>query len=118
MRSFEYARAATVEEAIRIADGLQTDGQGADRSAGAPAARASFPAPGSVGGDGHDGAVNGVHGYVAAALSGHGAPRFLAGGTDLLTLMKADVAAPGLLIDVKRAADLPRGIEQRHDRLT
>ena len=35
--------------------------------------------------------------------------RALAGGTDLLTLMKADIAAPDELINVKPL--LPRGIE-------
>jgi xanthine dehydrogenase YagS FAD-binding subunit len=35
----------------------------------------------------------------------------LAGGTDLLPLMKADVAAPSHLVDVKRLSGLPRGIE-------
>jgi xanthine dehydrogenase YagS FAD-binding subunit len=38
------------------------------------------------------------------------ASRPLAGGTDLITLMKADVVAPGQLVDIKRAG-LPRGIE-------
>src|ERR671934_72745 len=37
--------------------------------------------------------------------------RALAGGTDLLTLMKADIAAPERLVNVK--ALLPRGIEAR-----
>src|SRR5690242_8776202 len=44
--------------------------------------------------------------------------RFLAGGTDLLTLMKADVYAPSLLVDIKRAGDLPRGIEEQAGGLT
>jgi xanthine dehydrogenase YagS FAD-binding subunit len=39
----------------------------------------------------------------------------LAGGTDLLTLMKAGLAAPRRLIDVKRA--LPKGVEPRPDGL-
>ena len=39
-----------------------------------------------------------------------GAVRPLAGGTDLLTLMKADVAAPTQLVDIKRLSDLPRDI--------
>ena len=39
-----------------------------------------------------------------------GAVRPLAGGTDLLTLMKADLAAPTQLVDIKRLSDLPRGI--------
>ncbi|MBA3416144.1 MAG: xanthine dehydrogenase family protein subunit M [Chloroflexia bacterium] len=44
--------------------------------------------------------------------------RPLAGGTDLLTLMKADLVAPHLLVDIKRLADLdgrivagPHGLE-------
>jgi len=35
----------------------------------------------------------------------------LAGGTDLLTLMKADVAAPSRLVNIKRLIELPSGIE-------
>ncbi len=40
----------------------------------------------------------------------NGGIRPLAGGTDLLTLMKADVIAPARVIDIKRAG-LPRGID-------
>lgn len=36
--------------------------------------------------------------------------RPLAGGTDLLTLMKADITAPDQLVDIKRLEELPRGI--------
>lgn len=36
--------------------------------------------------------------------------RALAGGTDLLTLMKGEIAAPTRLVDIKRLAELPRGI--------
>ncbi|MGE3912859.1 MAG: xanthine dehydrogenase family protein subunit M [Chloroflexota bacterium] len=39
--------------------------------------------------------------------------RFLAGGTDLLTLMKADIVQPSTLVDIKRTADLPCGIQER-----
>lgn len=39
--------------------------------------------------------------------------RFLAGGTDLLTLMKADVVRPSTLVDIKRTDGLPHGIEAR-----
>jgi xanthine dehydrogenase YagS FAD-binding subunit len=39
-----------------------------------------------------------------------GGAQFLAGGTDLLTLMKGDIVSPATVIDIKRAADLPRGI--------
>lgn len=39
----------------------------------------------------------------------------LAGGSDLLTLMKAELATPGRLVDVKRA--LPTAIEPRRDGL-
>ena len=37
--------------------------------------------------------------------------RPLAGGTDLLTLMKADIAAPSRLLNIKRLSGLPSGIE-------
>ncbi len=43
---------------------------------------------------------------------GDSAVRPLAGGTDLLTLMKADIAAPGRLVNIKRLPDLPRGVEE------
>jgi xanthine dehydrogenase YagS FAD-binding subunit len=42
---------------------------------------------------------------------GNGATRPLAGGTDLLTLMKADVATPTRLIDIKRVSSLGGGVE-------
>jgi xanthine dehydrogenase YagS FAD-binding subunit len=42
----------------------------------------------------------------------------LAGGTDLLTLMKADVAAPSHLLNIKRLAGLPSGIENTAQGLT
>lgn len=41
-----------------------------------------------------------------------GATRPLAGGTDLLPLMKAHVTAPAQLVDIKRLGDLPRGIRE------
>lgn len=44
------------------------------------------------------------------AENGHTRP--LAGGTDLLTLMKADIVAPAQLIDIKRLGELPRGITE------
>jgi CO/xanthine dehydrogenase FAD-binding subunit len=114
MRPFEYARAATVEEAVTprppagpesprtptpypaswrggASPGGDRAGNGADRAAGT--------------GDGH------------ATLAGHDAPRFLAGGTDLLTLMKADVVAPSLLVDIERTDGLPRGIQENKDGL-
>ena len=40
----------------------------------------------------------------------NGQTRPLAGGTDLLTLMKADIAAPTQVVDIKRVDELPRGI--------
>jgi xanthine dehydrogenase YagS FAD-binding subunit len=42
----------------------------------------------------------------------------LAGGTDLLTLMKADLAAPARLIDIKRLAELDNRIEENDHGLT
>jgi xanthine dehydrogenase YagS FAD-binding subunit len=43
-------------------------------------------------------------------LGADGAVRPLAGGTDLLTLMKAELAAPAGLVDVKRLPELAGGI--------
>jgi xanthine dehydrogenase YagS FAD-binding subunit len=47
-----------------------------------------------------------------------GSPRPLAGGTDLLTLMKADLLAPAQLVDIKRLAELDDRIEDGPDGLT
>lgn len=63
MRSFAYARTATIDETITLID---------DRA------------------------------------QNHTRP--LAGGTDLLTLIKAEIAAPDQLVDIKRIEELPRGI--------
>jgi xanthine dehydrogenase YagS FAD-binding subunit len=51
---------------------------------------------------------------IALLDSGGGAAsvRPLAGGTDLLTLMKADITAPRLLVDVKQVDGLHAGINQ------
>jgi xanthine dehydrogenase YagS FAD-binding subunit len=46
------------------------------------------------------------------ATGGNGEIRALAGGTDLLTLMKADIVEPCQLVDVKRLDELPGGIEE------
>jgi xanthine dehydrogenase YagS FAD-binding subunit len=46
------------------------------------------------------------------AAADDGAVRPLAGGTDLLTLMKADLVTPQELVDIKRLGDLPGGIEE------
>ncbi len=47
-----------------------------------------------------------------------GATRPLAGGTDLLTLMKADIAAPRQLVDIKRVGEVPRGIHTTDEGVT
>ncbi|MDQ3548727.1 MAG: xanthine dehydrogenase family protein subunit M [Chloroflexota bacterium] len=47
----------------------------------------------------------------------NGAIRPLAGGTDLLTLMKADIVTPDHLVDIKRATDLTDGVEETGDGL-
>ena len=73
MRTFEYARASTLDEAPELVKGAHTPQNGS---------------------------------------------RFLAGGTDLLTLMKADVLQPSLLVDIKRTEGLPRGIEETERGLT
>ena len=57
----------------------------------------------------------------ALALLGAGWGRraaTLAGGTDLLTLMKADIAAPSRLVDIKRLTELPSGIEETAEGVT
>jgi len=66
----------------------------------------------AVGQQGQPSAAKPEHHASTAPLNGR---RFLAGGTDLLTLMKADIVAPSLLIDIKRLEDLPRGIVQATD---
>src|SRR5438046_809777 len=43
---------------------------------------------------------------------GDSASRPLAGGTDLLTLMMADIAAPSRLVNLKRLSEIPSGIEE------
>jgi len=48
----------------------------------------------------------------------NGDTRPLAGGTDLLTLMKAEIATPIHLVDIKRVAELPRGIHQTANGVT
>jgi xanthine dehydrogenase YagS FAD-binding subunit len=56
---------------------------------------------------------------LAPATGANGsAPRALAGGTDLLTLMKADLLAPEQLIDIKRLVDLDDGITEGPEGLT
>jgi xanthine dehydrogenase YagS FAD-binding subunit len=50
---------------------------------------------------------------------GHaGGTRLLAGGTDLLTMMQADLIAPERLVDIKRLAELDDRIEDGPDGLT
>jgi xanthine dehydrogenase YagS FAD-binding subunit len=88
MRTFEYARAATIDEAIAQ--------QGAAAQSGQTAPASGPHAP-------------------SAPSNGR---RFLAGGTDLLTLMKADIVAPSLLVDIKRLEDLPSGIREADDGIT
>ena len=50
-------------------------------------------------------------------LGSNGSTRPLAGGTDLLTLMKADLVSPERLIDIKRLDDLPASIAAAADGL-
>ncbi|MBW3624838.1 MAG: xanthine dehydrogenase family protein subunit M [Armatimonadetes bacterium] len=49
---------------------------------------------------------------------GEGATRPLAGGTDLLTLMKADIVSPDRLVNLKRLGELPSGIKETGDGVT
>jgi xanthine dehydrogenase YagS FAD-binding subunit len=55
---------------------------------------------------------------LAAEAMLDGGARPLAGGTDLLPLLKADLAAPERLVDIKRLADLDDRIEDGPDGLT
>jgi xanthine dehydrogenase YagS FAD-binding subunit len=56
---------------------------------------------------------------LTPALDQNGsAPRALAGGTDLLTLMKANLLEPEQLIDIKRLVDLDDDITEGPDGLT
>ena len=87
MRAFEYVRAATIDEATAHLTKKHA-------AAGAP--RPSRTA-------------------VQLPVVPENGTRVLAGGTDLLTLMKADIIAPSLLVDIKRLGDLPLGIEQASD---
>lgn len=50
---------------------------------------------------------------LALARDGAGRTRWLAGGTDLVPMMKADLLAPERLVDIKRIAELNGGIEVR-----
>lgn len=54
---------------------------------------------------------------AVALLSSDSTTRPLGGGTDLLTLMKADLIQPERLIDIKRLDDLPDTIEATADGL-
>lgn len=44
--------------------------------------------------------------------------RPLAGGTDLLTLMKADISTPSHLVDIKRLDEIPQGIVEDEQGIT
>jgi xanthine dehydrogenase YagS FAD-binding subunit len=50
--------------------------------------------------------------------NGDGGVCALAGGTDLLTLMKANLVAPHQLVDIKRVEQLPAGIVEGADGIT
>ncbi|MPZ42679.1 MAG: xanthine dehydrogenase family protein subunit M [Betaproteobacteria bacterium] len=65
-----------------------------------------YVAPGSI-----ESSVHALRGASAEEA------RLLAGGTDLLPLMKSHIAAPRLLVSLKRVADLPRDIVLDSDAL-
>jgi len=120
MRAFEYASATTIDEALAIAVGERPEQDGASGQQAAASSVAGRRTNGHGTSNGH-GMNSGHSSTIAdtlASIAGHDAPRFLAGGTDMLTLMKADVVTPALLIDVKRIDDLPRGIQERPDGIT
>ncbi|MEY4794781.1 MAG: hypothetical protein RL724_1717, partial [Pseudomonadota bacterium] len=45
---------------------------------------------------------------VSAFAAAQGAARILAGGTDLLVQMRAGVATPGLIVDIKKIGEMTR----------
>ncbi len=57
-------------------------------------------------------------GAVSLLDGGEGRVRPLAGGTDLLPLMKVEVVAPERVVDIKQIPDLSAGIAERADSLT
>jgi xanthine dehydrogenase YagS FAD-binding subunit len=73
----------------------------------------TYAAPFSI-----DEALGLLHQDGRAGANGDAAIRPLAGGTDLLTLIKGDVAAPEQLVNVKRLDDLSDRIEEAADGLT
>lgn len=85
MRQFAYSSASTVAELLdRLGEnGAAANGQG------------ELARGGTLSPDKYDPAV-----------------RPLAGGTDLLTLMKGEIVTPAQVVDIKRLADLPRGISE------
>ncbi|HEX2034165.1 MAG TPA: FAD binding domain-containing protein [Chloroflexota bacterium] len=96
MRQFEYRRPRTVDEALAL---LAPHGAGTpDAGAPTPVVPRGAAAQRATGDEVRPRPLRGV--------------QPLAGGTDLVTLMKADVATPSHLVDVKRLADLPRGIQE------
>jgi len=82
VRPFSYTRPSTISEAITL---LEEGGQ-------------------ALGGPG-----GGIRSQTGTAQGGD-RPRLLAGGTDLLPLMKGDIAAPAHLIDIKRLPELDDAI--------
>ena len=52
---------------------------------------------------------------AVALLTGDGEAKFLAGGTDLLTLLKGDLLEPSQLVDIKRLAELDDQITLQGD---
>ena len=88
MRHFEYSSATTVDETIQLLSqqhsNIVANGQGNHGQA-----------------SGQNG--NGETSQIKA----------LAGGTDLLTLMKADIVTPTQLVDIKRLDEIPRGIDHQ-----
>src|SRR5947209_12360997 len=88
MKPFAYASPATLDEAIGLLGGNGNGATTGDASTGNGAA-------------------------VSRPLDSPAV--VLAGGTDLLTLVKADVAAPALLIDVRRLGELDDRIEEGAD---
>lgn len=86
MRPFSYIRPTTINETIAL---LKDSDEATERMRSIDARQVGSGVP-----DGPEAEL----------------PRLLAGGTDLLTLMKHDLATPGQLIDIKRLPELDNAI--------
>ena len=110
MRQFDYVTPPSADEAIGLLGRAQEHpsvrGEPFGELRGAPVE--PHPSTSSGRTEGTAGSAHGVGAGIKA----------LAGGTDLLTLMKAEIATPSLLVNVKDLAELQSGIREMPDGLS